>query len=39
MESKLMKDKRTDRQIPGTEKISAKMLLNVFDESVSNSNK
>lgn len=39
MESKFVKDKRTVRQIAGTEKISARMLSNVFDENVSNSNK
>lgn len=37
MESKFVKDKRTVRQRAGTEKISAKMLLNVFDKTASNS--
>lgn len=31
MESKFVKDKRTVRQIAGAEKISATMLLSVFD--------
>lgn len=39
MESKLVKVTRTVRHTAGTEKISVKMLPNVFSGNISNTNK